>query len=416
LPDLTDRGILAARPDARGLLRPQAPPLFGELCAVPQPSDAPTTSRFSSAYAAAAVIFLNTVVLILVLEVALRLAEPLYRTARYELQEWRHGPSLQAALPGLSKAARRQLHREFAEANRLVYAPWVQFVTADFAGDHLNLHDRRRANGTSDYDWKTALPSDEHFDVYVFGGSTTQGAGVPDRDTIPAWLERLAGPGVVRVFNYGHGYWFSRQESGLLDTLLRDGHRPDAAIFIDGLNDTVQPGSSYSGVPFFTAKVEDLFDDQAIVAKLLSSSAIAKMLRHFRLFDLARHKSLYQLPPGVSLADAGQRIVSNYVRNLEHTSHLCDDYEVACYFFWQPVPFHRYANPSDSLSLQGTELPVVTWVYDHIDAATREVPNFANLSGVLEDHDGQGYVDGFHYSSAAGRRIAEHILARIELD
>jgi hypothetical protein len=80
------------------------------------------------------------------------------------------------------------------------------------------------------------------------------------------------------------------------------------------------------------------------------------------------------------------------------------------------VPFHRYANPSDSLSLQGTELPVVTWVYDHIDAATREVPNFANLSGVLEDYEGQAYVDGFHYSSAAGRRIAERILARIELD
>ena len=140
------------------------------------------------------------------------------------------------------------------------------------------------------------------------------------------------------------------------------------------------------------------------------------MLRHFRLLDLARQKTLYQLPPGVALEDAGQRIVANYARNLKHTSLLCEDYGVSCYFFWQPVPFYHYGNPSDDLSLQDTEMPVVTWVYDHIDAATRDLPNFEDLSGMLEKYEGQAYVDGFHYSSPVNRKIAERILARLEIE
>jgi len=278
------------------------------------------------------------------------------------------------------------------------------------------VHGLRRGNGVSDYDWRTALPTDGHFDAYVFGGSTVEGAGVPDRDTIPAWLERLAQPAMVRVFNYGQGYWFSRQESVLFDSLLRDGHRPDAAIFIDGLNDTVQPGSSYAGIPFFTEKTQKLFDDQAIFARLVASSAMVKMLRHFRLLDLARQKSLYQLPPDVSTEVGGRQIVINYAYNFEHTNYLCKDYEVDCYFFWQPVPFYRYDNPRDTLSLRNLEMPLVKWVYDHIDATMQGLPNFENLSDMLERYEGQAFVDGFHYSAPVNRMIAERVLARIKIN
>jgi len=221
---------------------------------------------------------------------------------------------------------------------------------------------------------------------------------------------------MVRVFNYGQGYWFSRQESVLFDSLLRDGHRPDAAIFIDGLNDTVQPGSSYAGIPFSTEKTQKLFDDQAIFARLVASSAMVKMLRHFRLLDLARQKSLYQLPPDVSTEVGGRQIVINYAHNFEHTNYLCKDYEVDCYFFWQPVPFYRYDNPRDTLSLQNLEMPLVKWVYDHIDATMQGLPNFENLSDMLERYEGQAFVDGFHYSAPVNRMIAERVLARIKIN
>ena len=74
--------------------------------------------------------------------------------------------------------------------------------------------------------------------AFVFGGSTTWGAGVKDDYTIPSYLNRLAS-GRYRFFNYGVLAYQSTQEVLRLSLLLSDGNVPDLVVLYDGVNDAV---------------------------------------------------------------------------------------------------------------------------------------------------------------------------------
>src|SRR5262249_48890167 len=91
----------------------------------------------------------------------------------------------------------------------------------------------------------------------LFGGSTTFGVGVPDAETIPAYLQkemaaRCATP--VAVYNFGRLGYFSTQEALLFYRLLSSGERPAVAVFVDGINDF----HSATGEPDLTAQLKSL--------------------------------------------------------------------------------------------------------------------------------------------------------------
>ncbi len=71
--------------------------------------------------------------------------------------------------------------------------------------------------------------------VYLLGGSTAFGHGVPDDQTLTAHLNRRAGE--VRYLNLAVQAYDSIREVDRLLYLLRKGHRPAEVIFLDGLND-----------------------------------------------------------------------------------------------------------------------------------------------------------------------------------
>jgi hypothetical protein len=75
--------------------------------------------------------------------------------------------------------------------------------------------------------------------VFVFGGSTTFGAMLPDNQTIPAALEaRLrSAPCMLpaHVYNFARPGYISTQERALLERLLLEGAAPQVAIFVDAL-------------------------------------------------------------------------------------------------------------------------------------------------------------------------------------
>src|SRR5690606_12542714 len=81
-------------------------------------------------------------------------------------------------------------------------------------------------------------PDDDAFNIFLFGGSTTFGFGEADNNTIATFLQRdLQQYANVVVYNFGQHVFFSGQERSLLEQLLEDDFVPNAAIFIDGLND-----------------------------------------------------------------------------------------------------------------------------------------------------------------------------------
>jgi lysophospholipase L1-like esterase len=87
--------------------------------------------------------------------------------------------------------------------------------------------------------------------VWVFGGSTIFGIGTPDSATIPSYLSRelnAHSSDCVEVTNLGAEGYVTNQELILLLQQLKAGHRPDIAVFYDGVNESLVGGFS-PGVP-----------------------------------------------------------------------------------------------------------------------------------------------------------------------
>src|SRR5262249_27453175 len=91
--------------------------------------------------------------------------------------------------------------------------------------------------------------------IFVFGGSTTFGYYVSDEHAWPSYLSRILNEAAgveVQVTNYGRGYFNPSQEAILFTDLLKSGHRPSLAVFMDGVNPL-----EAEDVPNFTKEVAE---------------------------------------------------------------------------------------------------------------------------------------------------------------
>ena len=70
--------------------------------------------------------------------------------------------------------------------------------------------------------------------VWFFGGSTMWGTGAETSGTIPSLFHEISDR---HVLNLGESNYNSRQGLNLLLNLLVSGHRPEAVVFFDGVND-----------------------------------------------------------------------------------------------------------------------------------------------------------------------------------
>jgi hypothetical protein len=145
----------------------------------------------------------------------------------------------------------------------MAYQPWVEFADPEFHGqlvnvdrDELGFLHRRTINPPNVEHWSTVK-------IFVFGGSTTFGYNVADEQTWPTYLSRMlneqaqahAMPLHLEVVNFGRSYYYPSQETALLLDLLKAGHRPQLAIFFDGVNTS---GSS-EDVPEFYPQFKEQF-------------------------------------------------------------------------------------------------------------------------------------------------------------
>ena len=71
--------------------------------------------------------------------------------------------------------------------------------------------------------------------VYFFGGSVMWGFGSNDENTIPSHFQELSG---YKSFNFGESAWTSDQSLIYLIKLIKDGHKPDYVVFLNGINDS----------------------------------------------------------------------------------------------------------------------------------------------------------------------------------
>lgn len=363
-------------------------------------------------YRATAIVFFSTLILIIAIELGLGLVRSVNknkREIRFVAQNW---PTLSKAYPGYSQGEVVEIVRESIENTGFEYSPWLQFKVSARSGQYVNSDGLRRSAGKS-------LPKAEgfsgrrHFDVYFFGGSTMFGFGVPDAATLPSQFEGLAPRNwEVRAFNYGQPYYYSRQETMLFEQLLRNGARPDVAIFLDGLNESIEMTAAYLREPFFTSTLRRRMASPIDWPVLILDLNLVRALRTVGLAptpESLTHR-YYKLPENVPLEEIVNQTYANYRENIRFTQKLCDEYRVRCLFVWQPIPMVGYQKESDTVSDKLAQ-PHITKLYESIRRMSDSPRGFVDFSDALEGFPGQAFVDAYHYSEPFLTVLAKRLLA-----
>jgi hypothetical protein len=300
-------------------------------------------------------------------------------------------PSVDFSLiyPGLPKQDIDQLQRDCIGL-RYIYAPFVEFAPLPVTGRFVNITSTGFRKGRTDAPWP---PLRDELVVFVFGGSTTLGFGLPDAQTVVSALEKDLGRKFpsrnVRCYNFGRGYYFSAQERLLFESLLSSGYIPNVAVFIDGLNDFIY----YDGVP-----------------------QLAPALFSFTAPDFP----MPQRQEPVSDAErkaAVEQLVFRYRQNAHLTEAAARAYRVSTIFVGQPVPFLDFPMTPSTYPFGSTykEHQLCGWGYGYFRQAAQEGvlgERFVWCGDAFAKANHIMYVDSIHYSAAGAETLAADIVEK----
>jgi len=261
--------------------------------------------------------------------------------------------------------------------------------------------------------------------VWVFGGSTVYGTGVPDWATLPSYLSRSlnrAGRACVIVTNFGVEGYVTTQELIFLIEQLKRGGKPDIVIFYDGFNDAyngmaaTDPWSAHYGLDTIKARTEGSFRGRFdFVHRLYTVRVVDAACQLFR----RRGESLNT----DELRAKAVAVVNNYEANQNIAGALAQAYHFRFYGFWQPTLSYG-RKPLDSFERQIIEFeaskksrfdarPVVAAYQE----AERRAPNasFVYLADLFDSIPEPIYIDEAHFGPHGNELAADAIAKYIEI-
>jgi hypothetical protein len=260
--------------------------------------------------------------------------------------------------------------------------------------------------------------------VFVFGGSTTYGAGLADDETIPSRLQQaLAGCNRdAAVFNFGRPHYFSTQERVLFEQLVASGHAPAVAVFVDGLNDFFHwDGVPHGSETLATAVAHARDADGAGAAAL-------DLVRRLPLVRAAASLARSSAGAAASVGDAPplddpatlQAVIERWTANARLADAVARASGGRALFVWQPVPTHRYDLHAHALA-RGELGYFRAHQRSHYGYARMEQERDALalpadvlwLDAIQQGRAENLYVDAVHYTAAFSREIAQRIAERL---
>jgi lysophospholipase L1-like esterase len=380
-----------------------------------------TLERFKTLYRNLAVITLNTVVLILVINIflfAFFSVKDRYATARTDNTEQRF-ELLKKVYPDLSKTEVQTLRAEM-ESRTLMYDPFTEFKERPYSGKYLHVD----VSGFRPVENQGPWPpnKEKYLTVFVFGGSTTFGYGVPDDQTIASYLQKYFTDAnwnrEVRVYNFGCESYYSTQELILFEQLIKAGFTPDMAVFIDGLNDFW----FYDDRPLFSDRFEMLFDgklEPRPLSRLLNGIPMVRAGQSIRktVGGLLRRTELKPtLPDDDDMyrnRDVLMKVIKRYVRNKEMIEGLASAIKTRTIFVWQPISTYKYDQKyhlfaGDSVGERAYAnygYPLMAEFVQHNSLGD----NFLWCADIQQQTTEPLYVDTMHYTEKMSKLIAKYI-------
>lgn len=306
------------------------------------------------------------------------------------------------------------------------FEPWMQFRHPTVSGRYLNTTERGY-RATIEPQARPGTP----LKVYVFGGSTTFGYGVPDKDTIPSYLQRTLErqhtevPFSVR--NLGQAYYYSSQEQLSFLSMLKRADVPDWAVFIDGGNDTAQLALRHDE-PIFTPALRTMWRPRSrivsaagrVFGRLPVGRAVLSLAQSVRGGQSAssQNEEQHRLMKDDTHLTAAERaevvdyVVSRYLTNLRITRAVCADFGIRCLFVWQPHPAYKYDRRlHKEFPFKGPVPQYYAQIYERLE--NHREPEFLYLGNLLYKRSEKSYVDDVHYNEAVNEAIAEEISRRV---
>jgi len=178
----------------------------------------------------------------------------------------------------------------------------------------------------------------KQIDIFMFGGSTMYGTGVPDQFTIPSILSKMLnenGNVFYKITNFGTGSYIINQDMQLLFDVVRKNNIPKIVIFYNGINDT------FSGV-FSPGKPGWYLGSEQIEKKLVSVQKNEKwkyMLNTMKLAAKVKNKLFTKELDNLFLNDYEKKakaFIDYYKKSILLIRNVCEYQNIVPIFIWQP--------------------------------------------------------------------------------
>ncbi len=295
-------------------------------------------------------------------------------------------------------------------------APWHdKYINTD---DTPNGSWRRTINPTN-----SGCEKQTSIEVWVFGGSTVYGTGVPDWATLPSHLSgdlNSAGLGCVVVTNFGAEGYVTNQEVILLMEQLKAGRHPHIVIFYDGVNDSyagaVSPGipRAHMSLSNIKARVEGTLAGR--LDFLRSSYALKAAVAGVN----SLRRSSAAKPRVEETESKAVATLDNYEANLHIVRILGEAYGFQVLCFWQPafVYGHKPLDPFE-MRIAGNQatknsFQILTEVYQHAEQRAATDGAFVFLGNIFDSMKESVYIDKWMHLAPLGneivaRKVAEYV-------
>ncbi|MAI80703.1 MAG: hypothetical protein CL917_17310 [Deltaproteobacteria bacterium] len=308
------------------------------------------------------------------------------------------------------------LLREYHDSKEMVWSPYLYWQRQSFHGQHIRIGENGRR-----HTWSPSMRSSPNElrvpQIFVFGGSTTWGAGARDDFTIPSLLAKQMHSAniAVHVHNFGESGYVNTQSVMALMLELRSGNVPDIVVFYSGANDlfaALQAG--HAGEPQNEGNRRQEFN----LVKSRTRLASLFLKRIFKGIDrLASrvHFSETNARPVVEPKTLASEALDVYTGNLEVVEALSEHFGFEAFFYWQPSVFSKAQRTrfEDSLVELRSAREQETFLQASALIAESEplamMPHFANLTHVFDDRPDPVFDDFIHVSETGNAVIANAI-------
>ena len=358
-----------------------------------------------------AVVVLKAILLLVALNIVLYLFSLLKPPAAEPDPLSRYGgDALQQAYPGWRPQDVRELIQETSHRH-VAWEAFTGFKERAFRGKYVNVDAAGFRYSKDQAPWP---PDPQRTNVFVFGGSTTFGYGLPDDETIASYLSDCVPTRSSRrlaVYNFGREGYLSTQELILFQQLIKAGFVPQVAVFIDGINDFFLA----DGQPSFADGMRRFMDGQVSSSNPLDRLPMIKAWHKLRNWLTPRARPQ---PQKQAWDEADPKllegVVNRWLVNKKLTEASAAAFGVRSIFVWQPVPGYKYDLRYHFLSAGGQlgHYPPTLSGYalvDNLQAQGKLGPDVLWLGDMQQDRHENLYVDAVHYNAKFSRDIAGEI-------